>query len=198
MAEVNYENTYWSNKGKYEALSAELNKLVPSSGEVENADDNPALETLRIASNCYYDLYNNGLWNHAELFEKVFGFDPGELQGDDDSLTQELIDRTETKMDEFIILAAHEQHLSESKAETIDITPRGCMTAEGTKRVAQAQQEWEDATHELANYLKNVVDEIFDRDTDKIAKAEYYSELQTLIGIREVKQEAFIRAVVGR
>jgi hypothetical protein len=39
---------------------------------------------------------------------------------------------------------------------------------------------------------------VFDRDTDKIARAEYYSELQTLIGIREVKQEAFLRAVCGQ
>jgi hypothetical protein len=82
--------------------------------------------------------------------------------------------------------------------ETIDITPRGCQTAEGNARVVKAQAEWDDATHALANYLKNVVDDIFYTDGDKIARAEYYSELQTLIGIREVKQQAFLRAVAGR
>jgi hypothetical protein len=82
--------------------------------------------------------------------------------------------------------------------ETIDLTPVGCQTPEGNARVLQAQQEWDSATHELANTLKRVIDEVFDRDTDKIARAEYYSELQTLIGIREVKQEAFLRAVCGQ
>ena len=82
--------------------------------------------------------------------------------------------------------------------ETIDITPRGCMTVEGRERVRKARHEWDDATYELANTIKRVIDKVFDRDTDKIAKAEYYSELQTLIGIREVKQEAFLRAVAGR
>lgn len=84
------------------------------------------------------------------------------------------------------------------KREYIDITPESLKTQEGIKRVSQAQKEWDDATHELANTLKRVIDEVFDRDTDKITRAEHYSELQTLIGIRELKQEAFLRAVAGR
>jgi len=211
-----YSQTYWSNKGKYEALSAELNKLVPSSGEVENADDNPALETLRIASNCYYDLYNNGLWNHAELFEKVFGFDPGELQGDDDSLTQELIDRTETKMDEFIILAAHEQHLGESKAdgnhgeiersyasgagieeeaETIDITPEGCKTPEGAKRVQDAMNKIDSANARVADIATQMVDRL-------AANLQWDSEendaLKEAIQYRKDAYAELLRAVAGR
>jgi hypothetical protein len=93
----------------------------------------------------------------------------------------------------------HSALIPEIPASTfIDITPVGCQTPEGNIRVLQAQQEWDSATHELANYLKNVVDDIFYTDGDKFARAEMYSELQTLIGIREVKQEAFLRAVAGR
>ncbi len=66
------------------------------------------------------------------------------------------------------------------------------------KRAEQAQKEWDDATHEIANTLKRIIDDIFDRHIDKVARAEYYSELQTLIGIRDAKQEAFMRAVTGR
>ena len=81
---------------------------------------------------------------------------------------------------------------------TIDITPAGMSTPEGCKRVQEAQQEWDMATHALANSVQAVIDELMDRDTDKITRAELYSQLQTLIGIRGVKQEAFLRAVAGK
>ncbi len=87
--------------------------------------------------------------------------------------------------------------VAKNSHQFIDLTPVGCQTPEGSERVRKAQQEWDDATHELANTLKRVIDEVFDRDTDKIARAEYYSDLQTLIGIRESKQDAFLRAVAG-
>lgn len=92
----------------------------------------------------------------------------------------------------------HRHTTQSTEVEIIDITPVGGQTSEGVKRVQEAQQAWDSATHELANYLKNVVDDIFYSDGDKIARAEMYSELQTLIGIREVKQEAFLRAVCGQ
>lgn len=81
---------------------------------------------------------------------------------------------------------------------TIDITPDGLKTLEGAKRVAQTQKEWDDATHHLANELRECIDAVFDRDTNKLYKAELYSQLQTLIGIRDRKQEAFLRAVAGK
>lgn len=208
-----YANTYWCQKGKHEALDKELRKLVPSYGKVENADSNPALEKYRVASNCYYDLYNNGLGNRAEEFISAFGFCAIALveEGHDDcddfsghehrdhpiDLTQEVIDRTESEMDKIIIAAAHEQHIGETLTGTVDITPVGMTSPEGRKRVAEAQKEWEDATHHLANELRECIDAVFDRDTNKTYKAELYSQLQTLIGIRDRKQEAFLRAVAG-
>jgi hypothetical protein len=89
------------------------------------------------------------------------------------------------------------EELINPKREHIDITPESLRAPEGVAHVMKAQNEWDDATHNLANYLKNVVDDIFYTDGDKIARAEYYSELQTLIGIREAKQEAFLKALAS-
>lgn len=82
--------------------------------------------------------------------------------------------------------------------ETIDITPVGCQTPEGNAKVNAAKDEWDSATHAVANAIKECIDDLFDRNLDKITHAELYSELQTLIGIKDVKQEAFLRAISGR
>jgi len=63
---------YWDNKGKYQRLYELLRNLIPDQGTC--SVDRPALEKLRKAGNCYYDLYNNGLCNHASEFRVVFGF----------------------------------------------------------------------------------------------------------------------------
>lgn len=79
---------------------------------------------------------------------------------------------------------------------TIDI-PDHAKTPQGKARIEQARNEWDDATHELANTLRRVLDDVFDCDTDKVARAEYYSELQTLLGIRQVKQEAYLKTLAS-
>jgi len=122
---------------------------------------------------------------------------PSEQDRHEDTLTADEAERT-MPWCEHCQSYHHETAEHITKTGYIDITPESLKTQEGIKRVTQAQQEWDSATHELANYLKNVVDDIFYTDGDKIARAEYYSELQTLIGIREVKQEAFLRAVAGK
>lgn len=115
---ASYSKTYWCHKGKHEDLSEKLNALVPDSGEVANADDNPALEKFRKALNCYYDLYNNGLCNLAEEFEHIFGIrlPRGEDEFEDEipdhvALTQELVNKTEAAMNRIIRAAAKEQRL---------------------------------------------------------------------------------------
>lgn len=114
---VNYENTYWNHKGKHEEMHTVLLNHVPTSGEVPFKNTVPALEKLRIASNCYYDLYNNGLCNRAEEFEQVFEFVPGTH----DELDQDTIDRTETKMDEIILAAYAEQFPHLNKLREIGV-----------------------------------------------------------------------------
>lgn len=101
-----YAHTYWADKGKYPQTLEALQTLVPEAGEVKDAENKPALEQFRIASNCYYDLYNNGLCNRGDEFEEVFGFAGPDYH---DELTQEVVDRTEDAMNRIIVAAAQEQ-----------------------------------------------------------------------------------------
>ncbi len=196
---VDYSQTYWSHKGKHEHLCEQLNKLVLSSGEVEDHENNPALETFRVASNCYYDLYNNGLGNRGKQFEEVFGFsafDVGEdLNGFSVELTQELIDRTEAKMDEFVVLAAHEQGIGETKAETIDITPVGCSTPEGAKRVHDAMNKIESANARVADMATRMVDRLA---ANLQWDSEENDELKDAVEYRKGAYDELLRAVAGR
>lgn len=54
------DRSYWGETGRYQLVYNGLHKLIPASGSVE---DNDELELLRVVSNLYYDLYNNGLCN---------------------------------------------------------------------------------------------------------------------------------------
>jgi hypothetical protein len=97
--------TYWNNKGKYQALSNKLDKLIPSTGTVLNPTKNKALERYRRACNAYYDLFNNGLINRATEFRKAFGFAGTWIAKEGFPYCQKL----EDKMDEIILLASKEQ-----------------------------------------------------------------------------------------
>ena len=109
------DKTYWNGKGKYQKLYAILVAKIPVSGSVANPEQNPALEKLRIASNCYYDLYNNGLCNRAKEFRKVFGFGGTKIVKAGLPYSAEL----ETKVDSIVLDAAKEQKII--TAEIIDI-----------------------------------------------------------------------------
>ncbi len=76
--------------------------------------------------------------------------------------------------------------------ETIDITPVGLQTPEGVVRVLDAQQEWDSATHALAN----AVTELNWNRPDDFTKDETH-QILALIGARDRKQEAFLRSVAG-
>ena len=69
----NLKNTYWGNQGKYQKSTKKLHKRTPPRGSVNQPRKNRWLEKFRKATNCYYDLYNNGLCNRANEFRLVFG-----------------------------------------------------------------------------------------------------------------------------
>ena len=94
---------YWFHCGKYESAVAKLNKLIPPLGEVDKPEVNQHLEAFRQASNCYYDLYNNGLCNRLLEFRDIFGFVPKKEP------TSEDVKRTENVMNQIIVAAAKEQ-----------------------------------------------------------------------------------------
>jgi hypothetical protein len=51
------KNSYHYGTGTYQKLTEALDTLVPDMGGIKG---NPKLETYRLASNAYYDLWNNG------------------------------------------------------------------------------------------------------------------------------------------
>lgn len=66
--------SYWNHKGLYQTCGDQLNELIPAEGSVPNPrSTNKNLEKFRKASNCYHDLYNNGLCNRMQEFRNVFG-----------------------------------------------------------------------------------------------------------------------------
>ena len=70
--------SYWSGEGKYQKQYDELQKLIPREGPVERGmcKHKISLERLRKASNCYYDVFNNGGGNRDASTAKFF---PGVL-----------------------------------------------------------------------------------------------------------------------
>lgn len=106
------EHTYWNRDGKYQILASALEKLVPASGSVEYPEANPKLEKFRKASNCYYDLYNNGLYNRAKEFYHVFGIASSQYKigyGVFRDFSYNLYSETELRMNQIILDAAVEQ-----------------------------------------------------------------------------------------
>lgn len=103
--------TYWDGEGKYQALYEKVNKLIPSEGDVLELRKNRALEKLRRAANCYYDLFNNGLCNRATEFRQVFGFGGTSISDGGYRDTDPKAIMLEQKMDEIILAAAKEQNI---------------------------------------------------------------------------------------
>jgi hypothetical protein len=71
--------SYWSGEGKYQEQHDELLKLIPREGPVEKGmcKHKISLDRLRRATNCYYDVFNNGGGNRDHATSKFF---PGVLQ----------------------------------------------------------------------------------------------------------------------
>jgi hypothetical protein len=103
------QTSYWNHTGRYQDLYTKLNDLIPAEGAVPDArTKNRKLEKLRVAANCYYDLFNNGLCNRAAEFRRVFGFGGKMIVA---SRYQD-IGALEELMDEIILAAALEQGLA--------------------------------------------------------------------------------------
>ena len=103
--------TYWNDSGKYQEFVKGLQDLVPLEGKVENPRKNPKLERFRRASNCYYDLYNNGLCNRASEFYRVFGIPSSNFKVGFGEYVRSFYDVTEMAMNDIILEAATEQGL---------------------------------------------------------------------------------------
>ena len=108
------KNTYWNNNGTFQTVVNQLNKLIPDEGSVVQPRKNKALEKFRKASNCYHDLYNNGLCNRAQDFRTVFGIASSHYKTSRlrMSFMSDIYVDTEKVMDTIVINAAEEQGLA--------------------------------------------------------------------------------------
>ena len=108
------ENTYWGSKGKHQVYVDRLNDLVPHEGSVSEPRKNKALEKFRRASNCYYDLYNNGLCNRASEFREVFGIASSRYRLRDrySWFAESMLELVEARMDDIVAAAAAEQGIA--------------------------------------------------------------------------------------
>jgi hypothetical protein len=108
------KNNYWYNTGAHQRLIKALDELVPAEGRCANPKKNPALERFRVASNCYYDLFNNGGGNRYRQITKLFGAGTTRLINDPYRCRLGLVfERTEPVMDAIILAAAEEQGITE-------------------------------------------------------------------------------------
>lgn len=107
------DNTYWNKTGKYQELADQLREFIPAMGSVEHPRKNPALEKFRKASNCYYDLYNNGLGNRNAEFRQIFGLAPSHYKHSfiRFKFSDDLYEEVEVKMNRIVLDAAIERGL---------------------------------------------------------------------------------------
>lgn len=111
-----FKHSYWKGRGRLKDYADKLNKLIPAAGPCPA--DAPKLDRYRVACNCYYDLFNNGLWNRAAEFRGVFKFSP-KKEYPSRSFRKDGIDfendamnaRMNARLDLLIIEAAIEQGL---------------------------------------------------------------------------------------
>ena len=107
--EARENSTYWAGKGKHQEAAMQLSALLPSEGSVVLPKKNKALELYRRASNCYYDLYNNGLCNRTCEFRRVFGISSSKYKIGRGKFSPELYTLVEAKMDSIIEAASAER-----------------------------------------------------------------------------------------
>ena len=104
--------TYWKGEGTFKTAINELQKLIPPVGSVDfPRSKNKHLEKLRKATNCYHDLYNNGLGNRNAEFRRVFDLPPSHFK-QWDGYSPRLYELVEDKMDILVIRAAEEQGIT--------------------------------------------------------------------------------------
>lgn len=102
-------DNYWNNKGTYQAWLPLLQALVPADGKIRG-EENRWLERFRVASNYYYDLYNNGLCNYETAFDLYFDVESGNYRDEDTGrFSARLFELAEIKMDSFVNNAYFEQ-----------------------------------------------------------------------------------------
>ena len=106
-----FKNPWGVNEG-FKDLCDKLTELLPFEGRCENPmSKNKHLEKFRRAQNAAYDLFNNGLGNKRQQFQRIFGWSVGVR---DTSYANQMTwshweDRVEEVLTPIILEAAKEQ-----------------------------------------------------------------------------------------
>jgi hypothetical protein len=79
--------------------------------------------------------------------------------------------------------------------EYIDFTPPGLKTPEGAAKVNRALDDFNDSTHEVANFFVHNKQELLSGTGNNL---EVVKELEALLRTRTEKQDAFLNALSGR
>lgn len=112
------KQSYWNKQGTFQNAVDQLNLLIPAEGSVDKPrSTNRCLEKFRKASNCYHDLYNNGLINRASEFRKVFGIRSSAYHTGR-GLDWGLYVAAERVMDDIVLAAAQEQGIAVDVADS--------------------------------------------------------------------------------
>ena len=107
------KQSFWSGNSDLQEVADLLAERIPQCGPVENPRKNRALERFRRASNCYYDLFNNGLCNRGQEFSRLFkirvrDYRVGRWDMDFDAIAPVV----EPVMRQFVLDAAKEQWIA--------------------------------------------------------------------------------------
>lgn len=110
-----FTGSYWDNTGKFQQFVEALQALVPVEGSCSNPrSTNRWLEKFRVASNAYYDIFNNGGMNRGGLIRRIFDLPASEYiaYGRGKCFNWgAALRKTEPVMDDIILKAAVEQGL---------------------------------------------------------------------------------------
>lgn len=100
---------FWDADHPLEPLRLEVSKLIPHNGPVTDPDS-PKLERLRLVTNAYWDLFNNGGWNPGRKTSYYF---PGAMTAfhQDTNWRKPTFAITEPIMAKAVFAAALEQGL---------------------------------------------------------------------------------------
>ena len=101
---------FWNADHPLEPLRIEVSKLIPHYGLV-TSPDSPKLERLRLVTNAYWDLFNNGGGNPGRKTSYYFPGAMTQINGHADNSMKKVYAITEPIMAKAVFAAALEQGL---------------------------------------------------------------------------------------
>jgi len=128
--------TYWENNGTHQNLVAKIDAARQS---IPQEEKGKALIKYELACIGYYDLFNNGLRNHAKTFRKAFGIAGTKIE------SAEQYEDLERRVDAIVLKAAlelgidtdeSEEEETEEEIDEFELSVDEQLELQGYRRVA--------------------------------------------------------------